>query len=192
MLVDWLVAGPLADGLREPQLLPLAAGWCRERRVEPPAASTISRVVRQAQARFDSELAVMVVARLGEAAVVLDWLVGPDGRSEFALMRADPGGVTLASVLSEIDKLNLLRSVGIPAGVFDGVSDNVIGAWRARLEVETPSLLAAHPRPVRLTMLAAWLRSRENELVDTLVDLFLARWPRTAASVTTGRVGWCP
>jgi hypothetical protein len=72
------------------------------------------------------------------------------------------------------------------------VSDNVIGAWRARLEVETPSLLAAHPRPVRLTMLAAWLRSRENELVDTLVDLFLARWPRTAASVTTGRVGWCP
>jgi Domain of unknown function (DUF4158) len=87
VLVEWLVAGPLADGLREPQLFPLAAGWCRERRVEPPAASTMSRVVRQAQARFDNELAVMVVARLGAATTVLDWLVGPDGRSEFALLR---------------------------------------------------------------------------------------------------------
>jgi Domain of unknown function (DUF4158) len=56
VLVEWLVAGPLADGLREPQLLPLAAGWCRERRVEPPAASTMSRNYHTLDASVDHSI----------------------------------------------------------------------------------------------------------------------------------------
>ena len=47
-LVDWLVAGPLAAGLRGWPLETSAGQRCRERRVEPPAASTLSRLIGKA------------------------------------------------------------------------------------------------------------------------------------------------
>ena len=46
--------------------------------------------------------------------------------------------------------------------------------WRARAAVESPSHLRAHPEPLRLTLLAALLHTREKEITDTLMDLLIA------------------
>ena len=158
-LVDWLVAGPLAAGLRGWPLEASAGQWCRERRVEPPAASTLSRLIGKAQHQFDERFCVLVVGRLGPAAVRLDMLVHADERDVFTLV--------------------LLRS-----GTFAGVSDKAVALWRARAEVETPSLLLAHPSAVRATMLAAWCWSRETEITDALIDVLLATVHRIFANAT--------
>lgn len=90
---------------------------------------------------------------------------------ELSAIKASPGSVSLATVLSEIDKLQAVRQVGLPPGLFDGIAANVVAAWRARAAVESPSHLARHDQPIRLVLLAALLHLREREITDTLVQL---------------------
>src|SRR5664279_5189962 len=92
-----------------------------------------------------------------------------------ALIKTDPGNVSLESMLTEIDKLLAVRAVGVPAAVFADVAPRVLAGWRAQVAVESPSHLRAHPNPAKtLTLLAALLHIREREITDTLVELLIA------------------
>jgi TnpA family transposase len=97
-----------------------------------------------------------------------------EGPALLALIKSDPGNVSLETMLAEIDKLEAVRAVGLPSGLFADVAPKVVAAWRARAAVEAPSHLRTHPEPLRLTLLAALLHARERELTDTLVDLLIA------------------
>ena len=88
-------------------------------------------------------------------------------------LKADPGQVSLDSLLAEVDKLERIRSLGLPAGLFAGAPDPVVGAWRARAALEYPSDLRERPRPVRLTLLAALCWTRTGEITDGLVEMLI-------------------
>lgn len=117
----------------------------------------------------------LIAARIGpEAAAQLDALLGPDQvESEMlALIRSVPGNVSLNTLLLEISKLRAVRALGVPADTFAGVAPRVVSRWRDRAAVESPSHLRRHPRELRLTLLAALVNQREQEITDTLVELF--------------------
>ena len=88
-------------------------------------------------------------------------------------LKADPGQISLDSLLAEVDKLERIRSLGLPAGLFAGAPDPVVGAWRARAALEYPSDLRERPRPVRLTLLAVLCWTRTGEITDGLVELLI-------------------
>jgi hypothetical protein len=106
-------------------------------------------------------------------ALLDDDALDPPGRATLAELKSDPGRVGVASLLAEVDKLERIRSVGVPPDLFAGVPDVVVAAWRARAVVEYPSDLQDRARPLRLTLLAALCWCRTSELTDSLVDLLL-------------------
>jgi hypothetical protein len=111
-----------------------------------------------------------------EALVVEAHAAGKDdatGVTVLALIKADPGNVSLGTMLVEIDKLMAVRAIGLPAGLFTDIAPMVVAAWRTRAAVAAPSHLRAHPAPIRLTLLAALLYAREREITDTLVELLM-------------------
>jgi hypothetical protein len=73
-------------------------------------------------------------------------------------------------MLVEIDELEAVRAIGLPAGLFADVTPRVLAGWRQQAAVESPSHLRRHSRALRLTLLAALLHSREREITDGLVD----------------------
>jgi hypothetical protein len=77
-------------------------------------------------------------------------------------------------MLTEIGKLDAVRAVGMPDGVFSGIAPRVVAAWRARATVEAPSHLRSHPEPLKLTLLAALVYERQREITDTLADLLIS------------------
>ncbi len=95
-------------------------------------------------------------ARLGLAAADrLEQLVADRGeeydeggrrRGCWRELKADPGQISRDSLLAEVDKLERIRSLGLPAGLFAGAPDHVVGAWRARAALEYPSDLRERPR----------------------------------------------
>lgn len=97
------------------------------------------------------------------------------------MIRQEAGNVSLGTMLTEIEKLAAVRSIGLPPGLLDDVAAKVAEGWRARAAVESPSHLRDHPRPLRLTLLAALLAAREREITDTLVDLLIATVHRIGA-----------
>ncbi len=162
---------------------------CHAERIEPPTVGRVERIVASALHQAEAVLSVRIASRLPAAATVrLEELVAVDpddagadeeeqeaeGLALLALIKSDPGNVSLESMLAEIGKLLAVRSVGLPAGLFADVAPKIVASWRARAAVEAPSHLRTHPEPLRLTLLGALLHTREREITDTLVDLLIA------------------
>lgn len=168
---------------------------CRAEQIEPPSAGRVERMVRSAlrtsertlTLRVSSTLTAETVGRL--EALAADEIDGDQegdadasgGATLLLMIKQAPGNVSLDTMLAEIDKLVAVRAVGLPSGLFDDVAPKVVEGWRARAAIEAPSHLRDHPRPLRLTLLAALLHARERELTDTLVDLLIATVHRVAA-----------
>jgi hypothetical protein len=152
-LTEWLAAGVCraerwADRVREELLT-----RCRAERIEPPSAGRCDRIIRSALHQAEQALAQQVSARLGpdvtrrlaDVAAAADDDDGDADPSALALIKSVPGNVSLESMLTEIGKLDAVRAVGKPDGVFSGIAPRVVAAWRARATVEAPSHLRSHP-----------------------------------------------
>jgi hypothetical protein len=46
------------------------------------------------------------------------------------LIKSAPGSVTLDSMLAEIEKLEAVRAIGLPADLFADVAPRVLAGWR--------------------------------------------------------------
>ena len=90
-----------------------------------------------------------------------------------ALIKASAGNVSLASMLTEISRLEAVRAIGLPAGLFADVAPKVVAAWRARAAMESPSHLRDHGEELTVTLLAALVYCRTWEITDALVTLLL-------------------
>jgi hypothetical protein len=93
-----------------------------------------------------------------------------DASSVLALIKSAPGNVSLESMMTEIRKLEAVRSIGLPEGVFADVAPKVLAAWRARAAVEAPSHLRTHPRELTVLLLAALVCEREREITGGVAD----------------------
>jgi hypothetical protein len=82
--------------------------------------------------------------------------------------------VGLDSLLTEINKLNSVRKLGLPEGLFADCSEKLLAAWRARAIKMYPSNFRDMSEEARVTLLAVLCASRQAEITDTLVDLLVA------------------
>lgn len=178
-LTDWLAVAVCERERRPERVREELLARCRVERIEPPNDGRLDRTVRAALHRAESNLTERIVGVIPSAATArLEALVGTpdeiDASSALGEIKATVGNVSLESLLAEIRKLRLLRSIGIPTGLFADVSSAVRTAWRTRALIESPSHLRSHPAPSRLVLLAALVHLREEEVTDTLVDLLIS------------------
>jgi hypothetical protein len=173
-LAGWLAAEVCPVELREEQLRAALLVRCRTERLEPPGRA--DRIIGSARTRFERQFCDLILSRLpGDCARRLEALDGGPGRGGLlADLKADPGQVSLETLLREVDKLVAVKAIGLPAGLFADCSERLVEAWRARATRSYPSDLAAASRPARLTLLAALCWTRTGEISDALVDLLLA------------------
>ncbi|MEU7901136.1 DUF4158 domain-containing protein [Nonomuraea sp. NPDC049152] len=182
----------------------------RDERIEPPARDRIRRIIgsalRQAEqtqtARISSRIPAEAIPRL-LALVAKSADPGDDAELEaeddralfgaaeaagvdvFAVIREEPGNVSVKTIEREVVKLTAIRKVGLPDDLFADVAPKVLAAWRARVAAEAPSHLRSHPHDVKVTLLAAYLHCRAREITDALVDLLISTVHRINARADT-------
>ncbi len=181
-LADWLAAEVCPTELNRDRLRLALLARCRQERVEPPGPSRIERILGAAEAMSERRFTTRTAARLTpDAATRLRELItagdpdeGADGGSGFLQeLKADPGQPGLETLLGEITKLERVRAIGLPPGLFVDAPEKLVAAWRSRATRMYPSDFAKAPAPVRLTLLAALCQVREAELTDGLVELLI-------------------
>ena len=129
-----------ADRVREELL-----ARCRAEQIEPPSAGRCDRIIRSALYQAGQALTARVTGRLGpDASTRLAALAAVDDDADgaeppaLALIKSVPGNVSLESMLTEIGKLDAVRAVGLPDGLFSGIAPQVVAArrpaprWRRR------------------------------------------------------------
>ena len=173
-LATWLAQEVAPTERSDERLREALLTRCRQERIEPPGR--VQRIVTAARATSTAALCARTVDRLtADAAERLEQLAEPsDGwRGALAEIKAGPGQPSLKTLLAEVRRLQAVRVVGLPDGLFDEVPDAQLAAWRARAAVEYPSDLRRHPRPLRLTLLAVLCHCRRTEITDSLVELLI-------------------
>ncbi|WP_433258326.1 DUF4158 domain-containing protein [Streptosporangium sp. CA-135522] len=180
-LIDWL-AGVYAPKERRYELVRDALlAELRVRSIEPPTPDRLERIVRSGLHRAEKILAERIAGRLpaevrARLLVLVQLAEGGDedaDPSAWALIKASAGNVSLASMLTEVSRLEAVRAIGLPAGLSADVAPKVLAAWRARAAVESPSHLRDHSDELTVTLLAALVHCRAWEITDALVTLLL-------------------
>lgn len=198
MLTTWLrdhVAGEVGDEI-EPMIERLEAR-CRELSIEPPAPDRVERIARSALRAHEDRFHNSVYERLSTATrELLDALLRPErmsdgddsqdaaaGCAQAVLLKllGNPGQPSLASMQDELAKLELIRGIDLPVGLFDQSSPRDLERCRQRVLVEVPRDLRRHPDAVRITWLAAFVYLRTRSLTDDMVDLLIATIHRIGA-----------
>jgi TnpA family transposase len=196
-LTDWLRDHAVADSRDLAVLTITLEERCRTLTIEPPGADRIERIVRAALHAYDERFCDDIHGRLPPATRMrLDALLRPattepkveannelDGSVPAVLMhlRSDPGGPSVNSLQAELAKLDLVRTIELPADLFAHARPHEVERYRQRVAVEAPFELRRHAEPFRLTALAAFAHLRGRSLTDGLVDLLIETIHRIAA-----------
>jgi hypothetical protein len=181
-VAEWLAAHILPHEAKQDSLIEAVYQRYRALKIEPPTSGRIERLVGSAQRRYSEQFCEQIVARLSaETKQQLDALleldINEDGaiafRSAFGQLKTDAGTISLKGILTEIEKLQRIRQVALPAGLFEDVPPHLVRVYRERVMGEKPREVRRHSEAVRYTLLTAfcWLRCRE--IIDNLVDLFI-------------------
>ncbi|GAA0699904.1 Tn3 family transposase [Kitasatospora atroaurantiaca] len=188
-LAEWLTGELCPVELSRERLAEAVVARCRNDHIEPPAPAKVRRLVGKAVKTFDARFCRTTMERLSHMtrSRLEDLVAGgegddePDGekaaagggRSFFTELKTDPGAPGLESLLAEVNKLQRVRRLELPADLFADVSEKLVDAWRARASKEYPANLQRMKPPARLALLATLCHVRQTEITDSLVDLII-------------------
>jgi len=170
-LVAWLRDHVVAGEQQIEAVMAAAYARLRALKIEPPTPDRLERAVRSAIHAYEDHLCASVLARLAPATLeAIDALLAGDddpdaaaNRGEeprtsaqvtFLDLKADPGRVSLDSMLREIAKLQRLRQVALPPDLFAGVSPALLRRYRDRVASEPVREVRRHAPPVCVTLMA--------------------------------------
>ncbi len=184
-LTAWLLETVLPQQRQLEVLTRALSDRCREQRLEPPAPERMERLIRSALHTADERFFTATLARLPlTTGPRLDALLQTTraaddpagerlGRSPLHELKQGAGAIKVESLLSELDKLQQIEELALPADLFADTAPKVLENYRQRVAVEDLHEIQRHPDPVRYTLLAAFCWQRRRELIDTLVDLLI-------------------
>ena len=178
-LEDWLVEEILMQGHMPDQIREAAFNYCRNPKIEPPRPGRLKRIMNNAINRQETLFCEAFFQRLDPTTVErMETLLQLSAESETARtawqdLKSDPGKAGLASIQETALRLNLVRKVGLPVNIFEGISAKLQEQYAKRTAVEEPFELRRHGRPLRITLLSAFLHRRGEDLTDHLVDLLV-------------------
>jgi len=192
-LTQWLTEQVLAYDLNIEHLTTAALIRVRQLKIEPPTLERLERITRSAirtfEERFFANTLLQIppatreqIDRLLNTAASSQELTDTSGNdtvlppevSSFSELKTDPGRIGVDSFQKEVAKLQQIRQLELPNGLFKLFSTKVLQIYKQRVTVEPPRDLRRHPDPIRYTLIAAFCWLRSQEITDNLVELLIS------------------
>jgi TnpA family transposase len=181
-LCQWLIDEIVPQAVDERRLKALLYEEIRDRKLEPPTYAQIERLINSAHHQFEVQLCDSTVEKLpSKCRQALDKLTGPQSDSwildadEIPLnqLKQEAGGVGLKSLKAELSKLKTIEELTLPKDLFEGLNEHLVDRYRQRVETESLTEIRRHPDPIRYTLLSAFCSQRSQEIVDSIIELFI-------------------
>lgn len=181
-LANWLIADVLPLDLNLEQLTQRSQDWLRQHRVDIPGPERLERMLRSQLHAFETDLLARISTDLTDSTrCALDALLGEpvaqddaaELTSHFSALRSDPGRASLATLLQELDKLQMVRGAALSAAAIATVPPKWLQKFRQRAAIETVWSLRRYASPVRHALMAAFCHERQREIIDGLIDLLM-------------------
>ena len=154
-------------------LVESAMEWLRERRVILPALATLESVVRSVRSKVERDVYWRLFSRLEENhRTELNKLLvlGPSRGSLLGWLRRVPRSCSASGILDLMQRLNWVRSSGIPSEPAQGIAQNRIDQLAARGGRHSVAHFRRFAPEKRYAILAAFLLYVAEELTDRSMD----------------------
>jgi TnpA family transposase len=150
----------------------------RNLRIEPPTTEQIHRMIQSALADHEQHFCKSIRERFDAKStdrlnILLQLQPSDDEWTAWQTLKSDPGKAGLESIKDAVSRLQTVREIGLPDDLFKVVSPKLLERYAKRAAVEEPFELRRHIDSLRITLMAAFLHRREEELTDHLVDLLV-------------------
>ncbi|MEL7334476.1 MAG: Tn3 family transposase, partial [Cyanobacteria bacterium J06560_2] len=181
-LRQWLIDKIVPQAVDDRRLKALLYEEMKGRKLEPPTYAQIERLINSAHRQFEIQLCDSIVEQLPvRCRRALDTLTGPQSDSwildadEIPLnqLKQEAGGVGLKSLKAELSKLKTIEELVLPTDLFKGLNEPWVDRYRQRVETESLTEIRRHPDPIRYTLLSAFCYQRSQEIVDSIIELFI-------------------
>ncbi len=171
----WLIDKVFPEVPNRAYLDELVTAWLLENQNDRPGSYRLDRIIKSAEREFEEQLFQTIYNRLNKTTRArLDGILeDKEGVFEFSHLCADMGPVSLKSVLQTIDRLEILRAIGIQNGILRGINSKLIKRYRQRAATENAWELRRHPRKICYPLLVFYCVPREGEIIDSLIDLLI-------------------
>ncbi len=146
--------------------------------IELPSEKELIRLVNSALNGFFLDVHLKVAQQLDESIKRnLDGLLGvpeDESFSTFEKVKVPPGTVGVKSMQKEVQKLQTLRDTGITQEHLMNIPFKVQKLLNRRAKNETASEMRTHPDFIRYGLMACFIHLRTMEVIDNIVNLFVA------------------
>jgi len=179
---QWLITQILPTAPASDHLPGIVKAHLRRVHLEPPTPERLERLIRSAVKSFEQQFFSTTLLRLPSAcferldALLVSAASGETDAQEvpWHTLAAEPAQASVDNVLAQIEKLQMLRRLELPEGLFSGVAQKTLLRYSARAAAEPLGELRAHPGPIRYTLMAAYCHLRQQQITDALVELLVS------------------
>lgn len=144
-------------------------------KIEPPSGERINRYVSSAIRKYENDFFEKTYNMLSNESIKnMDTLLQTsDETSSFSFLKSDPGRISLETVLSELNKLKILKYIKLNNKIFKNIPYKIILKYKERITSESITKIKDHPEIIKYTLLSAFVHTREREITDNIIDLLI-------------------
>jgi len=174
-IYDWLCKAVFPNGNTINDSLEYVYEWLHQNKIDRPAEKELVRDLSSAYSNYEKSLFENISSGLSDdSKAIIDYCLEDNIDSiSFALLKSDPGRVSLDSVLKEIEKLEFINQLDLPEQQLTSLNSKIMSRIRSRALSETAWELRRHPTHIRYVLMSVFLYSRRSELIDGLVELLI-------------------
>ena len=171
----WVCTHTRIDEVAIPQLLSRLADRYKQLKIELPTPSRLERLAHSALQTVDGQFFTTLAQALSpETRALIDTMLTETSAAlSLTTLKADPGGHSLETLLTEVEKLQQLQRLTLPHDLLTPLSARYLRRLKLRVATETLHELRRHPESIRYALLAVFCYVRTQEITDTLIEVFL-------------------
>ncbi len=152
---------PLSDTLKK---------WYITQHIELPSKTQHNHIISTVSAAINETAFSSIYSRISKETRVELITLSEDTLS---FIKSDPGRASLETVLSEIEKLKIVRGLCLPENLISGISSSHLKPLYLRAGTESAWDFKRHPKHISLSLLALLCLKRRGEIIDALGDLII-------------------
>ena len=185
--VNWLICDVLPAAPNASALETQITNWFWTHRLVRLKSKRVAGLCAKAERDFERILFARIAGRLtDDHRARLDGLLETTGSySPFAEVSRSSGAASVGNVLKTVERLEMVRAVGMDSAILADVHPDIIERFRLRAGTEDAWDMRRHPDETRYALLCCFLIPRTAELTDELGDLLISITHRISARAET-------
>lgn len=191
LLEQWLIHEKLHLDHRYESLEEASISWFHNQKIEIPAENQLERIIRSSLNIWENNLFDIIFKNINEECkieinnilnlpeekiieVLQSGIVKKKReKSGFALIKDDPGRIGIESLISEIEKFDLIKKVNFKEENFKKLSQKVLKKYKQRISPHSAYDFKRHPDKIKYPLMSMLCFIRNAEVTDSITDLLI-------------------